>query len=60
MQEETEMAAYLTGGRVNLTLFRDEARKELLNCLDKCPGSKVRCIIIYVEPTKFRNLVFLV
>ena len=41
------MAAYLSGGRINLVSFRDEARKELLNCLDKCPGSKVRCVLFY-------------
>ncbi|CAB4017268.1 Vacuolar sorting-associated 33A, partial [Paramuricea clavata] len=34
------MAAHLSGGRVNIGLLREAARKELLNCLDKCPGSK--------------------
>ena len=43
------MAAHLSGGRVNIGLVREAARKELLNCLDKCPGSKVRCIDIYFD-----------
>ncbi len=43
------MAAHLSGGRVNIGLVREAARKELLNCLDKCPGSKVRCTDIYLD-----------
>lgn len=38
------MAAHLSGGRVNIGLIREAARRELLNCLDKCPGSKVKCM----------------
>lgn len=40
------MADHLSSGRVNVSLLRDDARRLLLDCLDKCPGSKVRCIII--------------
>ncbi|XP_046840595.1 vacuolar protein sorting-associated protein 33A-like [Xenia sp. Carnegie-2017] len=34
------MAAHLSRGRINVGLIREAARRELLNCLDKCPGSK--------------------
>ncbi|XP_028415170.1 vacuolar protein sorting-associated protein 33A-like [Dendronephthya gigantea] len=34
------MAAHLTGGRVNIGLLREAARRELLSCLDECEGSK--------------------
>ena len=43
------MAAHLSGGRVNIGLIREAARRELLNCLDKCPGSKVRYIKSYLQ-----------
>ena len=46
--EGNKMAAHLSGGRVNIGLLREAARKELLNCLDKCPGSKVRYINFYL------------
>ena len=32
---------HLVSGRVNLAQVREAARRELLNCIDKCPGSKV-------------------
>ncbi|XP_042904838.1 vacuolar protein sorting-associated protein 33A [Parasteatoda tepidariorum] len=32
--------AHLSNGRVNISLLRDDARRLLLDCLDKCPGSK--------------------
>ncbi|KAG8187464.1 hypothetical protein JTE90_009533 [Oedothorax gibbosus] len=34
------MTAYLSSGRVNISLLRDDARRLLLDCLDKCPGTK--------------------
>ncbi|XP_066290958.1 vacuolar protein sorting-associated protein 33A-like [Branchiostoma lanceolatum] len=33
-------ASHLSGGRVNLAILREAARKELLECLDKCDGTK--------------------
>ena len=33
--------AHLSSGRVNLALVREGIRRQLLKCLDKCPGSKV-------------------
>ncbi len=36
------MASHLTSGRVNLGVLRESYRRELLECLDKCVGSKVR------------------
>lgn len=36
-----KMAAHLTSGKVNLGLLRDFYRKEFLDCLDKCMGTKV-------------------
>jgi len=32
---------HLSGGRVNLAILRESYRRELLECLDKCQGSKV-------------------
>eukprot|EP00794_Sanderia_malayensis_P018179 gene18179-19993_t len=32
--------AHLSSGKVNLALVREAARRELLSCLDRCPGSK--------------------
>lgn len=32
---------HLSGGRVNVGLLRECARRELLQCLNKQPGSKV-------------------
>ncbi|XP_072163867.1 vacuolar protein sorting-associated protein 33A-like [Diadema setosum] len=34
------MATHLVSGRVNLAFWREVARRELLDCLDKCSGSK--------------------
>ncbi|XP_064612161.1 vacuolar protein sorting-associated protein 33A-like [Liolophura sinensis] len=34
------MAAHLSSGKVNLGLLRDFYRKEFLDCLDKCMGTK--------------------
>ncbi|XP_070555122.1 vacuolar protein sorting-associated protein 33A-like [Ptychodera flava] len=34
------MAAHLSSGRLNLGLLREAERRELLECLDKCIGSK--------------------
>ncbi|XP_030847880.1 vacuolar protein sorting-associated protein 33A [Strongylocentrotus purpuratus] len=34
------MATHLVSGRVNLAFWREVARRELLDCLDKCIGSK--------------------
>ena len=34
-------ASYLTTGPVNLNLIREDSRKELIDLLDKCAGSKV-------------------
>ena len=39
-----KMAAHLSYGRVNLNILREAARKELREFLDKCAGSKVRCL----------------
>ena len=33
--------SHLSGGRVNVGLLRECARRELLQCLNKQPGSKV-------------------
>ena len=33
--------AHLSSGRVNLAQMREGIRRQLLKCLDKCPGSKV-------------------
>ncbi|XP_035204554.1 vacuolar protein sorting-associated protein 33A-like, partial [Stegodyphus dumicola] len=34
------MSSHLSNGRVNVALLRDDARRLLLDCLDKCPGTK--------------------
>lgn len=34
---------HLSSGRVNVGLLRECARRELLQCLNKQPGSKVTC-----------------
>ncbi|CAI9744345.1 sorting-associated 33A-like isoform X2 [Octopus vulgaris] len=34
------MAAHLTTGKVNLGLLRDSYRREFIECLDRCPGTK--------------------
>ncbi|KAH6931941.1 hypothetical protein HPB50_001787 [Hyalomma asiaticum] len=34
------MAAHLANGRVNVALLREAARRELIELLDKCNGSK--------------------
>ena len=36
------MASHLTSGRINLGILRESYRRELLECLDKCIGSKVK------------------
>lgn len=33
--------AYLTGGRLNVRLIQEQARKQLLCLLEKCDGPKV-------------------
>ena len=38
--------AHLSGGKVNLAILRESYRRELLECLDKCPGSKVSLHLI--------------
>ena len=38
--------AYLSGGKVNLAILRESYRRELLDCLDKCQGSKVSSCLI--------------
>ena len=38
--------AHLSGGRVNLAILRESYRRELLECLDKCQGSKVSSRLI--------------
>ncbi|CAH1801545.1 unnamed protein product, partial [Owenia fusiformis] len=35
-----EMAAHLSLGKVNIAVLRESYRRELLECLDKCTGSK--------------------
>jgi len=32
--------SHLSSGKVNLAQLRETSRRELLNCIDKCPGSK--------------------
>ena len=32
--------SHLSSGKVNLAQVRETSRRELLNCIDKCPGSK--------------------
>nr|XP_002737715.1 PREDICTED: vacuolar protein sorting-associated protein 33A [Saccoglossus kowalevskii] len=34
------MATHLSSGRVNIAVLREAARRELLDCLDKCVGAK--------------------
>lgn len=34
-------SAYLTGGRLNIGLIQEQARKRLLCLLEKCDGPKV-------------------
>lgn len=34
------MAVHLSAGRINLSILRESARRELLECLDKCIGPK--------------------
>ena len=40
--------AHLSSGRVNLALMREGVRRQLLKCLDKCPGSKV-CTFFFLN-----------
>ena len=40
------MASHLSNGRINVGLLRECARRELLQCLDKHPGSKVSCLLV--------------
>ena len=40
------MASHLSGGRVNLAILRESYRRELLECLDRCAGTKVSCVFI--------------
>ncbi len=35
------MSTHLARGKLNIGLVQEEARKELLDLLDKCEGSKV-------------------
>lgn len=35
------MASHLASGRINLAVLRESYRRELLECLDRCTGSKV-------------------
>ena len=37
--------AHLSSGRVNLAQIREATRRQLLQCIDKCPGSKVSVLI---------------
>ena len=37
----TAMASHLGSGRINLADLRESYRSELLECLDRCTGSKV-------------------
>jgi hypothetical protein len=39
-------ASHLGNGKINLGALRDYYRRELLECLDKCIGTKV-CILYY-------------
>ncbi len=32
--------SHLSSGKVNLALVREAGRRELLNCFERCPGSK--------------------
>ena len=36
------MASHLSSGKVNLAVLRENYRRELLECLDRYQGSKVR------------------
>ena len=42
---------HLSSGRVNVGLLRECARRELLQCLNKQPGSKVTRKYIYLHVT---------
>lgn len=39
------MSSHLTRGKLNIGLVQEKARKELLDLLDKCDGTKVNMII---------------
>lgn len=40
------MSTHLTRGKLNIGLIQEQARKELLDLLDRCDGSKVSCSVI--------------
>ena len=42
---------HLSSGRVNVGLLRECARRELLQCLNKQPGSKVTHAFLYLHVT---------
>jgi len=57
--------AHLSGSRVNLAILRESYRRELLDCLDKCQGSKVSsrlsscmqcCWVDGPSTTKYRSV----
>ena len=41
MAASVNNASHLSNGPVNLGLIREDSRRELINLLDKCAGSKV-------------------
>ena len=43
------MASHLSSGRVNLAVLRESYRRELLDCLDKCTGSKVNARFTFLR-----------
>jgi hypothetical protein len=52
-----KMASHLSSGPVNLGVLRESYRRELLECLDRCTGSKVNnvsstLLVIYAEVVK--------
>lgn len=39
--KELKMSSHLSGGRLNVALVQESMRKELLNLLQQCEGTKV-------------------
>lgn len=40
-------SAHLSGGRLNIGLLQEEARKQLVNLIEKCDGPKVNKSCLY-------------
>ncbi|XP_014664032.1 PREDICTED: vacuolar protein sorting-associated protein 33A-like isoform X2 [Priapulus caudatus] len=61
------MSAHLSSSRVNLSILRESARRELLECLDKCIGTKDHDVTRMfpltfgkLQQTNVQNIIFIV